>query len=68
MKPYKRNGKKILVRNTKKANCASKKAFMIGEKKVSTLVNSLIKKLKKYKKIKKSIKKDVHKHAFWKYF
>jgi len=68
MKPYQKNGKKILVRNLKKANCASKNAWMVNEKRGSTLVARLIKSYSKYSVAKKGIRKDIHKHAFWKYF
>lgn len=67
MKPYQRKGKKILVRNAKKANTASKKAFLVGEwKSGSRLLLSMTKRFTKFNK--KGLSKDVRARAFWKYF
>ena len=67
MRPYQRKGKKILVRNARKANTASVKTFLVGEwRSGSRTVLSLQKKFAKFQK--KGLSKDVSARAFWKYF
>lgn len=69
MKPYQRKGKKIMLRNLKKANAASKKKFMQGEwRSGSRSVGSMIKKYQKFDKKFKSPKNDTRRRAFWKFF